>query len=116
MLNSSAIASVLLIKPFAVLIQFGKLDLGFCGVKQYSSRSRPSYYSVRSQKVNESLVKLKMATFARELQYEHSRQNEIMQEALRKAERARDEAERALKGVQDSIKQDALRREKDYEV
>ena len=58
-----------------------------------SSRSRPSY---RSQKVKESLVK---QTFARELQYEHSRQNEIMQEVLRKAERARDEAERALKSA-----------------
>ena len=87
-----------------------------CRLSSHSSRSRPSYSSVRSQKVKESLVKLRMATFARELQYEHSRQNEIMQEALRKAERARDEAERALKGVQDSIKQDALRREKDYEV
>ena len=87
-----------------------------CRLSSHSSRSRPSYSSVRSQKVKESLVKLRMATFARELQYELSRQNEIMQEALRKAERARDEAERALKGVQDSIKQDALRREKDYEV
>ena len=87
-----------------------------CRLSSHSSRSRPSYSSVRSQKVKESLVKLRMATFARELQYEHSRQNEIMQEVLRKAERARDEAERALKGVQDSIKQDALRREKDYEV
>ena len=87
-----------------------------CRLSSHSCRSRSSYSSVRSQKVKESLVKLRMATFARELQYEHSRQNEIMQEALRKAERARDEAERALKGVQDSIKQDALRREKDYEV
>ena len=50
-----------------------------------------------------------MATFARELQCDHSRQNEIRQEALRKAERARDEAERAVEGVQDSIEQNALK-------
>ena len=53
-----------------------------------------------------------MITFARELQHEHSRQIEIMQKALSKAEKAGDEAERSLQGVQDFIKQDALRHKK----
>ena len=38
--------------------------------------------SARSQKVNESRVKFRTVTFARKLQYEHSRQNKITQEAL----------------------------------
>ena len=69
-----------------------------CRLCSCSGRSRCSSSSVRSQKVKESRVKLKMATFTIELQYEQSRQNEIMQEALRKAERAHDETETALKG------------------
>ena len=87
-----------------------------CRLSSCSGHSRYSSSSVRSQKVKESRVKLRLATSARELQYEHCLQNEIMQEGHRKAKRARDEAERALKEVQDSTKQDALRREKDYEV
>ena len=61
-----------------------------------------------------------MATFARELQYEQSQQTEIMQEALRKAlakaETARAEADMELKRVQDSIKQETLKREKEYKA
>ena len=87
-----------------------------CRISSCSGHSRFSSSGVRSQKVKESRVKLRMATLARELQYEHFWPNEIMQEALQKAERARYEAERALKGVQNSIKQDALRPEKDYKV
>ena len=50
-----------------------------------SLRSHRSFSSVLSQRVKESRVKLRLATFARELQYEQSQQTEIMQEALRKA-------------------------------
>ena len=85
-----------------------------------SVRSHQSFSNVLSQKVKESRVKLRMATFARELQYEQSQQIEIMQEVLRKAlakaETARAEADMELKRVQDSIKQETLKREKEYEA
>ena len=57
-----------------------------------------------------------MATFARELQYEQSQQTEIMPKALRKAlakaETERAEADMELKRVQDLIKQETIKREK----
>ena len=67
-----------------------------------------------------------MATFTRGLQYDQSQQNEIMPEALRKAlaeaetaraeaETARAEADMELKRVEDLIKQEILKREKEYE-
>ena len=63
---------------------------------------------------------MSMATFARELQYQHSQQGEIVQEGLRKAlaktESARVEANMELKRVQDSIEQKSLKREKKYEA
>ena len=81
-----------------------------------SVRSHRSSSSVLSQKVKESRVKLRMATFAKELQYEQSQQTEIMQRALAKAEAARLEADMELKRVQDSIKRETLKREKEYEA
>ena len=85
-----------------------------------SVRSHRSSSSVLSQKVKESRAKLRMATFARELQYEQSQQTEIMQEAfckaLAKAETARAEADMKLKRVQDLIKQETIKREKEYEA
>ena len=79
-----------------------------------TSRSRRSSSSATSQKIRESLVKLRLATYAREMQYKRSRQEELAEKTLQERERVLQEAEREFKRVQSALKQDALNREKEY--
>ena len=85
-----------------------------------SSRTHRSGSSVVSQKLKESVVKLRLATFAREMQYEQSRQAALAEKTLNQLNARQEEAEKdfklaqaELKQAQAKLKQDALLRDKE---